>query len=88
MVPRVESTASLEAARRVWGLSPGQLRVLEVLLTGASNKEIACALQCAEVTVENHLTSLYRRSGARSRTDLVCRVFTHAAIAASPEGGA
>jgi DNA-binding NarL/FixJ family response regulator len=88
MSPRVENTPRLEAARRVWGLSPRQLSVLELLLTGASNKEIANALQCAEVTVENHLTSLYRRSGARSRTDLVCRVLTHAAFVATPEGGA
>jgi DNA-binding NarL/FixJ family response regulator len=88
MSPRVETTPRLEAARRAWRLSPRQLRVLELLLTGASNKEIANALQCAEVTVENHLTSVYRRSGARSRTDLVCRVFARVAIAVSPEGGA
>jgi hypothetical protein len=39
--------------------------------TGVSNKEIAEALGCAEVTVENHLTALFRRSGARSRAGLV-----------------
>jgi DNA-binding NarL/FixJ family response regulator len=88
MSPRAESAPNLEAARRVWNLSPRQLRVRALLMTGVSNKEIACVLQCAEVTVENHLTSLYRRSGTRSRTDLVCRVFTHAASAASPEGAA
>jgi DNA-binding NarL/FixJ family response regulator len=85
---RGQTAAALEAARRMWGLLPKQLRVLELLLTGASNKEIACALQCAEVTVENHLTALYRRAGACSRTDLVCRVFARTASLGAPDDGA
>jgi DNA-binding NarL/FixJ family response regulator len=48
------------------------------MMTGATNKDIANRSACAEVTVEKHITELYRRSGARSRTDLVRRVFSMA----------
>ena len=74
--------APLELAERVllvqrrWGLSVRQARVLELVATGASNKEIARALCCAEVTIENHLTELFRRSGARSRAGLVGKLIT------------
>ena len=61
-------------AQARWGLSVRQARVLELVATGASNKEIASLLVCAEVTVENHLTELFRRSGARSRAGLVGRL--------------
>jgi DNA-binding NarL/FixJ family response regulator len=62
-------------AQRRWGLTARQTHVLELVLTGATNKEIARQSSCVEVTVEKHMTELYRRSGSRSRTDLVRRVF-------------
>jgi DNA-binding NarL/FixJ family response regulator len=65
-------------AQRRWGLTARQTHVLELVLTGATNKEIARQSSCVEVTVEKHMTELYRRSGSRSRTDLVRRVFQFA----------
>jgi len=62
--------------QRRWGLSARQARILELVASGVSNKEIALALCCAEVTVENHLTELFRRSGARSRAGLVGKLIT------------
>jgi DNA-binding NarL/FixJ family response regulator len=81
MTSPAQRAERLDAARRAWGLTPRQERVVELLLTGATNKQIAYALRCAEVTVENHLTGVYRRSGANSRTDLVCRVFAQHSVA-------
>ena len=70
------SIANLVAiAQGRWGLTACQTRVLELLVMGESNKEIAHRLSCATVTVENHVAGLYRRSGARSRADLVRRFF-------------
>jgi DNA-binding CsgD family transcriptional regulator len=74
---RKESSGVVERvalAQKRWGLSVRQARVLELVATGASNKEIAGTLACAEATVENHLTELFRRSGARSRAGLVGRL--------------
>lgn len=65
----------LSEAQRRWGLTARQTRVLELMLTGATNKDIARQSSCAEVTVEKHVTELYRRSGSRSRADLLRRVF-------------
>jgi DNA-binding NarL/FixJ family response regulator len=62
-------------AQTQWGLTARQVCVLELMGSGASNREIAQRLACAEVTVENHITGLYRRSGARSRAELFVRLF-------------
>ncbi len=65
----------LSRAQHRWRLTARQTQVLELVLTGATNKDIACQSSCAEVTVENHITEIYRRSGSRSRADLVKRFF-------------
>ena len=66
----------MRQAHRTWGLSVRQARVLELVANGASNKDIAIKLACAEVTVENHITELFRRCGAKSRAGLVGRLLT------------
>jgi DNA-binding CsgD family transcriptional regulator len=62
-------------AQRRWGLTARQTQVLELMVTGATNKDIARQSGCAVVTVEKHVTDLYRRSGSRSRADLLRRLF-------------
>jgi DNA-binding CsgD family transcriptional regulator len=51
-------------------LTPSEARVAELAAGGASNREIAQALFVTTKTVEVHLTSAYRKLGARRRTDL------------------
>jgi DNA-binding CsgD family transcriptional regulator len=67
-------SGTVARASRAWNLSPRQSSVLEQVAFGKSNKEIAFALSCAEVTVEKCLTKLFRASGARSRTELAARL--------------
>lgn len=62
-------------AGRRWKLSGVRMAVLELLLIGNSNKQIALAMRCAEITIERHVTALFRASGARSRTELVTKLF-------------
>lgn len=69
-------TNVIAVAQAEWRLTMRQTRVLELMGSGASNREIAQRLACAEVTVENHITGLYRRSGTRSRAELFVRMFT------------
>jgi DNA-binding CsgD family transcriptional regulator len=64
-------TARVRMAQTTWSLTLRQARVFELLVAGNSNKEIAGKLACAEITVESHITELFRRSGARSRAGLV-----------------
>jgi DNA-binding NarL/FixJ family response regulator len=68
----------IDAARSRWKLSTRQRQVLELLALGESNKIIAQTLGVAEVTVEAHVTSLLRKSGADSRTNLAVRVWAGA----------
>jgi DNA-binding NarL/FixJ family response regulator len=49
-------------------LSEREIQVLRLLASGASNKEIAVALNLAEGTVKNHVTSVLGKLGVRDRT--------------------
>jgi DNA-binding NarL/FixJ family response regulator len=55
------------------GISPAEQRVLRVLRSGASNREIAAALYLSVRTVESHISSLLTKTGCRNRTQLVLR---------------
>lgn len=65
---------AIASKSRLWGLPPRQVAVLERVAQGRSNKEIAAAIGCAEVTVERMLTRLLRLSGSRSRGELIARL--------------
>lgn len=51
-------------------LTPREREVLELVVDGASNNRIAAALDLSEKTVSVHVSSLLRKSGAGSRTEL------------------
>ena len=64
------------AGRRVaapprWHLTPREDQVLEHLVEGLSNKQIASMLGCASRTVDVHVTHLLRKSGASGRAQLI-----------------
>jgi DNA-binding CsgD family transcriptional regulator len=61
----------LDLATAQWGLTARQTLVLRHVADGLSNKEIAARLDCAEATVEQHLTALYRKAGAQGRPLIV-----------------
>lgn len=64
-------TARTHAAAARWGLSPRERQVLVLVASGLSNKQIAARERIAEVTVENHLTRVFRKAGVESRTALL-----------------
>jgi two-component system NarL family response regulator len=49
-------------------LSGRELEVLELVVSGMSNKEIAYALTIAEHTVKNHVKSIFSKLGVADRT--------------------
>lgn len=63
-------------------LTPAEHRVAEVVAGGATNREAAALLFVSVRTVELHLTSVYRKLGIRSRTELAARMATRT----SPSG--
>ena len=52
-------------------LSSRENQVLSVLITGASNKEIARELDITERTVKAHLSSIFQKTGVSDRVALV-----------------
>jgi DNA-binding NarL/FixJ family response regulator len=57
-------------------LSNREGQVAQLLVDGLSNKEIAKALGIADITVRLHLRRVFRKLGARSRTDAVRIILT------------
>ena len=53
------------------GLSPRESEVAECLSQGATYKEIAAQLHLSTNTVSNHIASAYRKTGTRSKLELV-----------------
>ncbi len=56
--------------RGIESLTPGERRVAQMAAEGPTNREIAQALFVTPKTVEVHLSSVYRKLGIRSRSQL------------------
>lgn len=56
------------------GLSNREREVVNLLLEGKSNKQIALALHITENTVEFHLKNIYSKVQVRSRTELIVKL--------------
>ncbi|MFE3054227.1 response regulator transcription factor [Nocardia sp. NPDC059239] len=68
LAPRESSQAGSAPA-----LSARQLEVLRLMMTGATNREIAQQLSLSPHTIKAHTRGLLRTLGARNRTDAVLR---------------
>jgi two-component system response regulator DesR len=68
-----EPEATGPAATGRSSLTPREREVLELVATGATNREIAASLHLSPHTVKEHTSSLYRKLEARNRADAVLR---------------
>ena len=66
------------------GLTPAQERVVELVVSGMSNREIASTLYMSVRSVESHLTKAYRELGVKSRSQLVAAMTTRHGNAQEP----
>ena len=65
------SPSSAESLREVEPLTPREVEVLAMLAEGIGNKEIALRLLISEHTVKFHVSSIFGKLGASSRTEAV-----------------
>ena len=54
-------------------LTKTEVRVLDMLGSGLSNKELAMELNCSVKTIKNHLNSAFHKLGVTSRTEAVVK---------------
>jgi DNA-binding CsgD family transcriptional regulator len=62
-------------------LTPSELQVALRVAEGLTNREVAAAIFLSPKTVEHHLSSIYRKLGIRSRTELARRMASEPADA-------
>jgi DNA-binding CsgD family transcriptional regulator len=77
-----------------YGLSARETEIAGVVLRGLSTAEIAAALHISLATVQDHLKSIFDKTGVRSRRELVATLFGRhylppmkAGLEPSPRGG-
>jgi len=74
----IEPAGSKEMAwlnTATYGLSPREEEVVELVVRGASTRQISQALYVAEDTVQKHLQNAFEKVGVRSRRELVKRLY-------------
>ena len=69
--PRREQFVRNDAAIRSLGLSPRECEILEMLASGASNKELARALGISPNTVKTHIARVYEKLDVDRRISAV-----------------
>lgn len=78
------SAARFLAPAHADGLTKRESEVLALLAAGKTNKEMATILFLSDKTIERHITSLYRKIGARGRADATAYAFRHADFSLMP----
>jgi two-component system nitrate/nitrite response regulator NarL len=56
--------------RRLFGLTPRELQIVRMVVSGLTNKDIGEKLAIGENTVKSHLTHIFNKVGASSRMEL------------------
>jgi two-component system nitrate/nitrite response regulator NarL len=63
-----------------FGLTPREMEIVRVVVSGYSNKEIAAQLSISEQTVKHHITSIFDKLGVYNRLELTLFVFHHGIV--------
>ncbi len=75
-----------QAVCRAMQLSAQQVQVLELLLRGAGQKQIAAALGISQPTLKTYLDRIAARTGARGRMQLAMHVMAVSHEVRRPDG--
>jgi DNA-binding CsgD family transcriptional regulator len=67
------STETFDLLRRAYALSPRERDVLAALLAGLDTRTVSARLYISPHTVQDHLKSVFRKTGVHSRRELLAR---------------
>ena len=65
---------TVELARKRFTLTAREVAVLEYLIMGMTNKEIAKELKIVEQTVKDHLKNIMQKTHSKTRTSIVSKI--------------
>jgi DNA-binding CsgD family transcriptional regulator len=77
VVMPLDPPPALSAAPPAWDLGPREIEVLELLIAGQRNREIAAGLGISENTVKFHVAKIFRKLGVASRAKATAFVLAH-----------
>ena len=63
-----------DAVKRCYGLSDREAQVVDLVLRGYGNRDIALSLGIASTTAKKHLSSIFNKVGVDSRAQLISRL--------------
>ncbi|MEK5447595.1 response regulator transcription factor [Paenibacillus sp. FSL R7-0331] len=72
---RLLDSAALTLPKEEWGISPREEEVLELIVHGKTNKEIAGALFISEHTVKNHLSRIFNKMNVTDRSQIIALIY-------------
>jgi DNA-binding NarL/FixJ family response regulator len=68
------------AAKQHLGLTPREMQVIELIVDGYTNKDLARKLNISENTAKHHLTNIFNELGVSNRLELVLYAIDHSLI--------
>jgi two-component system nitrate/nitrite response regulator NarL len=68
---------SLSKSKETYGLTRRELDIVDAVVGGASNKEIAARLALSEQTVKNYFSSIFEKLGVSSRLEVAMFAVKH-----------
>ncbi|QOS68056.1 helix-turn-helix transcriptional regulator [Eggerthella guodeyinii] len=75
MAPKRETAPSAIPACPTRHLTPRELEVAYLLLTGMTTRDIALQLDISNNTLKSHLKNMFAKFDAHSQRQLVCRLY-------------
>lgn len=83
-VARTTDTPTTTGVAAAAGLTTREIEVLRLVAAGATNRTVARSLAISERTVERHLSNIFAKTGAASRTAAAGFAFAHGLADPSP----
>jgi two-component system, NarL family, nitrate/nitrite response regulator NarL len=64
-----------------YGLTPRELEVIQCIMEGSSNRDIAQKFQLSEETIKRHLSNIFDKTGVSTRLELALFAIEHQLVA-------
>lgn len=75
IVQRAPASEVAPLVALAYGLSPRECQIVRLCLEGRPTKQMAAALHVSPYTIQDHLKSIFDKTGVRTRKELVGQVF-------------